>query len=145
MPKYKFQCGVCNAETMAFRTFAGRDVTEICVRCLIQDRGSNPMKRIFSADFQIIAEREADKRENKLYDILTKGGGEKDKLELYRQDMARLEKSQEGVKEQPKEFTAQDILDSGIIEANRSGRVGIENWRKQNIPEKTYAEGETIA
>lgn len=138
MPKYRYECGSCGRQFLRFKRFENLNQPEQCPTCPVV------MKRLFTASFQIIAHREQDKRENKLYDILTKGGTEADKLALYKQDMARQEATMNAMPDVAKEFTTEDILNTGICEAARSGDVGIANWRKEHIPVKTYKQGEAI-
>lgn len=139
MPKFLYQCENCEKKYLRYKRRENFNEPEFCV-C-----SHAPLKRIFSASFQIIACREADKDENKLYKILTKGRGASDELALMREDNARLDKTMASMPDAPKEWTTEDTLGTGIIEAAQSGQEGIANWRRANIPpEKQYKDGETI-
>ena len=144
MPKYNFWCPACGITELRYKRISDLDKREFCVHETDLGTITVTMQRLFTASFQIIAHRQADMRENKLYDILTKGGGETDKLALFKEDQARLEQTLANTTAPEKVWTSQDILETGIVEANRSGQVGLDNWRKEWISEKTYSDGETI-
>lgn len=141
MPKFKYECPVCQKVFLRYKRIVNFDVPEFCVHF------GTPveMKRLFTASFQIIANREVDKPENDLYGILTRGGDQSDRMKLIRQDAAQMEKDMDAMPAPQKEFTTEDILDTGIIEAAQSGQEGLANWRRSNIPPaKVYKEGEVI-
>jgi len=93
------------------------------------------MTRLFTANFQIIGCREADKPENQLYKILTKGSGQSDELALMREDEKRYEADEAAMPEMPKPWGAEQILESGVIQASQT-REGLEQWRQEHVTEQ---------
>lgn len=130
MPKYRYECPICKRIFLRFKRIENIDVPEYCVH------GTHiPMTRLFHASFQIIANREQDKDENKLYKILTKGSGATDELALMRKDEKRYEEEMNNMPEIPKPMTAEDILNTGVIEASRTPE-GLKNWRDKHVSDK---------
>lgn len=145
MPKYRFKCDMCGREYWRYKRMEARDEPEFCVHMNdnMEVTVHAPMTRIFTASFQIIAEREADKRDNDLYRILTRNGTQADRLEMMRKDEARQERTNremESFASSNREVTVDEIVgDLGLGEAARSGEIGIQNWREQHIPKEEAA------
>lgn len=102
------------------------------------------MERLFTASFQIIACREADKRENDMYGIRTKGGDAKDRLALYKQDIERQEANDAMLPDVEPEYTPEAMVESGLLQAARCGESGIQKWREENVVEREFKEDEVI-
>jgi hypothetical protein len=139
MPKYTYRCQSCQKSFLRYKRYDNIEVPEFCTF------HQTKMDRLFTASFQIIGCREGDKPENQLYNILTKGGGMTDQLAMYKKDRTRMESDLDALPPEQKEFTTQDILNTGIVQAAQSGNEGIANWRKEHIPERAYTEGEAIS
>jgi hypothetical protein len=135
--RYQYECQECRKRYIRHKRMSNLDVPELCAT------HHTPMQRLFTASFQIIGCMEKDKDENKLYKILTKGSGSTDEVALMRQDEKRMERDFANMPEQKKEFGADEILATGIIEASRT-EEGLANWRKEHIPEKSYTKDEVI-
>lgn len=148
MPKYRYFCDVCGKEYLRYKRFQNLDQPEYCAHKLgVDDRMKppKPMRRLFHASFQIIANREVDKPENDLYGILTKGGDQSDRMKLIRQDAAQMEKQMDAMPAPQQEFGTEEILQTGLLQAAQSGQQGIDNWRREHIPPtKVYKEGDVI-
>lgn len=147
MPKYKYRCEVCGAEYLRYKRIENIDTPEFC-RCensaLLPSGYQYQMTRLFTASFQIIGRPEKDNPENQLYNILTKGGDETDKIALMRAEEKRMERTYDSFQPASKPAaTMDDLLQTGLIEASKHPE-SLMNWRAANVPEKTFAEGETI-
>lgn len=150
MPKYRYLCDVCGAEYLRYKRIENIDEPEFCVHKANDVPLDFPwpamyaMRRLFTASFQIIGRPEKDNPENQLYNILTKGGGETDKLALMRAEEKRMERTYDSLQPAAKPAaTMDDLLSTGIMEAAKRPD-SLHNWREANIKEKTFSEGETI-
>ncbi len=145
MPKYRYRCGQCGNEYLRYKRIENIDEPEWCIHPATGHGNIQfPMTRLFTASFQIIANPEKDKPENQLYNILTKGGGETDKVALMRAEEKRMERTYDSLQPAAKPAaTMDDLLSTGLMEAARRPD-SLANWRECNIPEKTFGENETI-
>lgn len=153
MPKYTYRCELCKREYLRYKRIENIEEPEYCFHSdhigdvfnELHAPSGFPMTRLFHASFQIIANREVDKRENDLYGILTKGGDQSDRMKLIRQDAAQMEQQMDAMPAPEKDFGTEEILNTGLLQAAQSGQQGIENWRRENIPPaKVYKEGDVI-
>lgn len=146
MPRYTYECPTCLLKYLRHRHIADINEPEYCDHHNTPSYGvlSAQMHRIFTASFQIIGRPEKDNPENQIFNILTKGGGETDKLALMRAEEKRMERTYDNLQPAAKPAaTMDDLLSSGIMEAAKRPD-SLHNWRAANIPEKTFSEGETI-
>lgn len=143
MPRYTYRCVDCGKEYLRFKRFENINDPEYCLYCCYQPLVT-PMTRLFTASFQIIGRPEKDNPENQIFNILTKGGGETDKMALMRAEERRMERTYDNLQPAAKPAaTMDDLLSSGIMEAAKRPD-SLANWRAEHVPEKTFSEGETI-
>lgn len=136
MPKYRYACYGCKKEYLRYKAICNIDRPEYCC--------GHEMTRLFTASFQIIGRPEKDNPENQIFNILTKGGAETDKLALMRAEEKRMERTYDNLQPAAKPAaTMDDLLSTGIMEAAKRPD-SLANWRAVNVPEKTFSENETI-
>lgn len=141
MGRYQYECPVCKRRVVRHKRMANLDQPEFCS---LHTNSTIPMTRLFTADFQIIGRPEKDKPENQIFNILTRGGGETDKLALMREEEKRMERTYDSLQPAAKPAaTMEDLLQTGIMEAARRPD-SLANWRAANVKEKTFQENETI-
>jgi len=149
MPRYRFECPNCGKQYIRHKRISNMDEPEFCTHYDGTTMNVHKMNRVFTAAFQIIGNPEKDKDENKLYKILTKGGGDKDQLELMRKDAERAERNaaieEKNLGSQRYTPVSEIVGKMGLGEALQSGDVGIRNWREKNIEPVPMPMENTIA
>lgn len=130
--KYLFECPKCGAKDIEIRPVDERDNPKKC------PNDNKDMNRIFGKFF-FTADRAQDKAENQALRIETRSSSRKDWAEAEKRYAKKVEAQPE---EQPhKYFGAEDILATGIVEASKYGKQGIDKWRQINdVPAENDAE-----
>jgi len=119
---YLFRCEDCKRTGEVARDVEERNSPESCL-C------GGKMRRTFTAP-HFTANRQCDRIENRLYQ-----GDREDVRKQQKADDAKYEKlTANWDVSKPKTKTMDDILSSGIVQAARSSKEAVMQWREEHIP-----------